>query len=113
MQLLSPSSYILDFEQNRGRLLIGRGLGMASKSHHKRILVASGVSEQKPRRIIRGFERITILLKPLNKSHRFSLELLPTVKKLDRKRLQHPWLAIIMVFPVVILFKVQSYKATS
>jgi hypothetical protein len=80
---------------------------MASKAHHKRILVASGVSERKPRRIIRGFERITILLKPLNKSHRLPSELPPAVEKLYTKRLQRSWLEIILVFPVVILFKVQ------
>ena len=83
---------------------------MASTPHHKRILVASGASERKPGRIIRGFERITILLKPLNKSHGLPSELLPAVKKLDRKRVQRPWLAIILVFPVVILFKVQLRK---
>ena len=78
----------LDFEQNRVRSLIEGEPGMASKAYDKRTLVASGVSERKPGRIIRGFERITIFLKPLNKPRRLPLELLPTVRKLDRKRLQ-------------------------
>lgn len=109
----SPSRQASSWTLNKFAAILWQGgePGMASKDHHKRILAASGVSKGKPGGIIRGFERNPILLKPRNKSHGVPLDLLPIVRKLDGKRIQRPWPAIILVFAAVILFKVQFFSS--
>ena len=81
---------------------------MPSNAHYKWILAGSSFPHEESRRIIQGFERIPILLKPRNNSQDLPLKLLPIAEKLDGKRIRRPWFGPIFAFLVGILSKVQS-----